>query len=116
PAMPERVHELAVALAPDLVGERLADDRAGLDRTVPGGVDVADLQVQDDRRALERLRRDDAELGELVGEHHLRVAEPELDLHETAVGYGDPAALLRAERLGVPRRRLVSASRHDVRR
>ena len=52
--------------------------------------------------AYAQARREDAELGELVGEHHGRVAESHFDLHELAAGNFDAAHLFCVERLDVP--------------
>src|SRR5215218_10745622 len=44
------------------------------------------------------------QLGELIGEHHRRVAKAQLDLHEPAAGHRDAAALLGPECPLIPRR------------
>jgi hypothetical protein len=53
-------------------------------------------------RAADREGGDSPELRELIGDHDARVAEAELDLHEPAIGDGDAATGLGAERAFVP--------------
>src|SRR5205809_1087870 len=79
PAVAERVGDLAVALAPKSVLERLPDLCAGIDRAFPQRIDVIRVQVQDSGGAPDAERRQHAELGELVCQHHRGVPEPQLD-------------------------------------
>src|SRR5579862_5967467 len=52
PAMPERILEHAVAVAPEHVGDRHRDLRAGLFRLRGRRVDILDVQVNRDRRSV----------------------------------------------------------------
>jgi hypothetical protein len=56
-------------------------------------------------RAAERERGDGPELRKLVGDHHLRLAEEQLDMHEASVRHADPAADLVAKRVRTTRPR-----------
>ena len=102
PPVPERVHDLALPLAPESVRERARNARPASHGPGPYSVDVAGLQVKDRRRAAGRGRRQRSLFRELIGHHHRRGAEPELEVDQPAVGKSDPAPLLRAEHGGVP--------------
>jgi hypothetical protein len=116
PAMAERVGDLPVALAPEGVGQRLAHLGTGVDCALPDGVHVVGRQVQHGRRAADAEGREHAHLRELIGQHHRRGAEPDLQLHQLAAGHGQPAALLRAEHRGVPLGRGRGVPDDEVRR
>ncbi len=81
---------------------------------LPKRVDVIGLEVEDGGRTPDAERREDAHLGELVREHHGRVAEPELDLHQLAARSLDPAVLLGAEDVAVPLGRPRRVADNDV--
>src|SRR5882757_10518331 len=53
PAVPERVGELAVPVAPELILQRHRDGGPGTDRPLPRGVDVGQVQVDGHRAATE---------------------------------------------------------------
>ncbi len=57
PAMTERIGDLAVAIAPELIGQRHGYDGARLDRPIEHSVDIFRVQVQNDRTAAQGLRR-----------------------------------------------------------
>src|SRR3954468_20323937 len=113
--MAERVLELAVAIAPELVGNRHGDLRAGLDRARDETVDVVDVQVNGDRRALERLRPERAPLWHLIGQHYGRVSNAHGGMHELAIGPRHPRGLLRAESQLVEIDRLGRAGTDEMR-
>jgi hypothetical protein len=68
--MPEGVGELSMAIAPELVLQRVQDLRARIHRACPKGVHVLGVEVQHGGRAAHGLRRDDVHLRELVSHHH----------------------------------------------
>src|SRR4029079_14171058 len=115
PAMTERVLDLAVAIAPELVVERLPNLGAGRDRLGERGVGIGDLESEHDRRTTDRGRREDAEFRELVGDVEHDVANAELNAHQLAVGHRDAGDLVGAERLPVEGRGASGALDDDVR-
>ena len=56
PLMTERVFQLAIAIAPEHVVQRHRDFRARAHRLFEDGVRVLDIEMDDDRRALEMFR------------------------------------------------------------
>ena len=56
PAMPERIVELPVQVAPERVRERLTDLSAGRDRLREHSLSVGDVEGEDDRGAADRRR------------------------------------------------------------
>ena len=75
PAVAEGIGELAVALAPERLGQLVPDRGAGLHRARPRGVDVLDVELEHRGRTADGQRRDDARVGELAGDVDDRVAE-----------------------------------------
>ena len=67
-------------------------------------------------RAAERIRPEDAHLGELVGDHHGGIAEAEGHLHQPAAGDGNPPFLDGAERVDIPFRGRGGAGHDQMRR
>jgi hypothetical protein len=67
PAMAEGIGELPVAFAPELIGDLVVNFRPCFERARPSGVGVSGVDLQHGRRATDRQRRDDAEVGELAG-------------------------------------------------
>lgn len=63
PFMVERVFQRSEPVAPEFVLERHRDFCAGSNGLRNDGADIFDLQVDGDRRALERLRSESAPLG-----------------------------------------------------
>jgi hypothetical protein len=82
--MAERVLQLAVAVAPEHVGDRHQDRRAGLDGLFEAGVDVLHVVVNRDRRALQRIRAECLMVGPLVGQHQHGVADLQAGVHHLA--------------------------------
>ena len=113
--MAERVGDLPVALAPEGLGQRLAHLGAAVDCALPDRVHVVGRQVQHGRGAANAERREHAHVGELIGQHHRRGAEPEFDLHQLAARDGQPSALLGLERGGVPLGRRGGIADDEVR-
>jgi hypothetical protein len=112
----KRIGDLTVAFAPEGVVEGLPHLRAGVDCTLPDRIDVVRVYVQDRGGPADAGRREDAGIGELVRQHHCRVSEPQLDLHQLSSGNREPASLLRAEHLHVPLRGRGRIADHEVRR
>ena len=90
--------------------------RAGVDRAFPDRIDVVGVQVQDGGGAADAERREDAQLGELVRQHHRGISEPQFDLHELSSGKLDATPLVGAEYLLVPLGGGCRAPDDDVRR
>ena len=63
PAMPEWILDLAVAVAPEHLADRHCGFGAGAHRLRRDRVDIFDVKMDGDRRALERLRSECAPLG-----------------------------------------------------
>ena len=104
PLVAERVAHDAVAVTPELVGQRRHHLGAGVDCPLEGGLDVGHLKVDRHRRAAECLRRRRLPvgvLGEVVVEHHHRTVDVEGGMHQPAVGMGHAAVLGGAECLDV---------------
>jgi hypothetical protein len=92
----------------------MEDLGAGVQGALPGGVGVLDGHRQRAVGATQGLRRDGTHLGELVGDHQLRVAEAQLDLHVAPFGNADAPSDLGAEGLGVPVGGASSVTNDDV--
>ncbi len=73
--MAKGVRELAVAVAPELIGNRHFDFRAGLDSAIEGRIDIFEINVQTGRGSADGLRRQAAEVGELIAQHDDGVAD-----------------------------------------
>src|SRR5215216_1478093 len=116
PLVSEGIDDLAVAVAPEHVLERLEHFCPRIHGTLPQRVDVVAVEAERDVDAVHRQRRHDAHLRELVGDHDRRVAETQLDLHELAVGDGYAPAFLGAQRLDVPARGAIGVAADEVRR
>ena len=74
--MAERIDELTVPLAPELVGKFVVDLSARLDRACPERVGVVGVDLQRCCRAADRQGREDAEVGELARDMDARIADP----------------------------------------
>jgi hypothetical protein len=88
PAVTEGVCDLPVSVSPERIPERVQNFRSSSYRTFPEAIHILDIKVQNGGCATHALRREDAHLGELIGHHHRRVAEPEFDAHELVAGQG----------------------------
>src|SRR6267378_7239395 len=75
PAVAERVLKLAVAVAPEHVGDGHGQLRAGFHRARDEGVRIVHVEVDDDWRAFERLRPEHAPLRRFVDQHDGRIAD-----------------------------------------
>ena len=115
PAMTEGISELTVTVAPEHVLQRLAYLCAGSDGLGEDGVGFGDIEREHDRSSPDGRRRQDAHLGELVGNVQEGVSETQLHGHQPAVGSRDPLDLLGSESLAVERRGAVRALDDDVR-
>jgi 7-alpha-hydroxysteroid dehydrogenase len=82
PAVAEGVGGLPVAVAPELVLQRVQHHGGCVHGTLPEDLHVLGIEMQHGGGATDGLGRKHAHLGELVGHHHRRVAEPQLDRHE----------------------------------
>jgi len=78
---------LRAGAAPKDLVKRLSHLGAAVDRPLPERLDIVGVEVQDRGGAADAERREDAQLGKLVGQHDGRVAEPQLDLHQLAAGH-----------------------------
>jgi AraC-like DNA-binding protein len=115
PAVPEGIVELAVAVAPEHVLQRLSDLGSGGDRLGEHGVGVGNLEGKDDGGSADRGRGEDAQLWELVGEVDSAVVEAQLDGHQASVRRGDSVDLFGAEGITVERGGALGALDHEVR-
>src|SRR5579862_3488557 len=75
PDMAERIDDRPHAIAIELIGDRTLNRGAGSHRLRERLVDILDVQQQADARAAERLRA--AIRVVLVGEHYVRIADPD---------------------------------------
>jgi len=117
PLMPEGVDDRAGPIAVKPIFKRPRDRGPGVERTLKGGVDVLDIHRERDSGAVERLRRTDAVLRHLVGQHEQRIADHELSMTDRfAVGAGHPETLHRTERPLVEVDRCVAAPHMQIRR
>src|SRR5215210_6564694 len=87
PLMAEGVFDLPVAVTPERIPERGKHLGPGADDPLPEPVHILGVDVEHHGRIAYALRRQDAHLWELVGHHHGRVADPELNAHQRTVGY-----------------------------
>lgn len=115
PAMAERIHHLAVAVAPEHVRRRHGDLRARRHRLLDRGIHILHVQVQRHRRALERLGPQAAPFGEVIHQHHHRIADADRGVHHFAAGSRQARQFLGVERLAVEGNRIRGAFAHDVR-
>src|SRR5262249_42739754 len=84
PDVAVRVRQRARAVAVKLVLHRTHLLRAGGDGLAEARVHVLDVEADAHRRAAQRLRAAVAHLGELVGQHDRRVADPDLGVPHLA--------------------------------
>ena len=96
--MPERILELAVAVAPELVGQFDHHARAGIDRAVPPGVGILDLQVQHHADRIGQVRTA-MMFGKMVVHHQGRTIDLQMGMHQPAIVGGMAHQFLGAERL-----------------
>src|SRR5207237_37490 len=101
PDVTERMLDLTRAIAVELVLDRSHDLGARRHRARNQRVDVVDVEMELHRRAADRRRREDAEVGILVGEHDRRAGDLELGVADSSARLREPHGLLRAERLPV---------------
>src|SRR6266704_3652911 len=116
PDVAERILELPVPLAPELVLERHRRLRARVDRLIPELVDVLRVDVHVRGGPARGGRRLRVAAGELVGHHHERVADLDHRVHQGAVRHRLPRDFFRAERLLVELDCLSCPVDHEVRR
>ena len=116
PPVTERIGELAVPVAPEHVGRRLAHLRAGRYRLGEHclGVGVGDVEGKHDRSAADRGQGKHVHLGELISDVQHAISDAQLDRHEPAVRDKGSCRLLRAERVAVELSGPRSALDHDV--
>jgi hypothetical protein len=114
PSVPEGVLELAVAVAPEHVLDRLPDRRTGGHSLREDGVGVGDVECQHHGCPADRRRCENAQLRELVGDVQDVAADAQLQRHETPVGRRDTADLLGAERVTVELAGALGALDDDV--
>src|SRR5438046_2646886 len=98
PGEAEGILHVAVAVAPELIGQRKDDRAAGGYGFLEAGVDVRHVQAQHDRPIPLGGRRA-AELREMVGEHEHGIADLDCGVHQLAARSRGPADLGCAERL-----------------
>jgi hypothetical protein len=82
PPMSEGVLEDAVTVTPGTILEREHHPGTGLDRSLEQPVRVFDVEMQRDRRAVERPRAPHTVLRELVVEEEVRVAQGHLRMDD----------------------------------
>src|SRR4029453_4728655 len=114
PFVAEGIDDLAMAVAPEHVLKRLGDLCARIQRALPESIDVVGKNAERAVDTADRERRNDSQLGELVGDHHGRVTEAKRDLHEPAVGNGYTTAFLSVESSDVPVGRGGGVATHEV--
>ncbi len=83
--MAERIDNRAEPVTVELVLDRPLQRRTGGNGFLRHRIDILEIEVQPDRRAADRRRRERAHFGVLVGQHDEAVADLEL-------GMADPAA------------------------
>src|SRR4051794_30068471 len=86
PDVAVRVLDRAGAVAVELVLDRARELAAGGQCLLHCRVDVAHVEMQLNGGAAARVRPEEAHARRLVGEHHDRIAEPELGVPDRAVG------------------------------
>ncbi len=82
PLVPERIRDLAEAVAPELVLDRHRDRRARIDRLLNDLVDILDVQEDAHGCATELLRRRQGRLRHWIGEHEHGVADLQLGVSD----------------------------------
>jgi hypothetical protein len=78
PVMPERIAQLAVAVSPKHICERLLDFGAGFDGGIKDGVDIIDVQKNAGGGAAQGLRGTAFATWRLVAQHQNRIADFDL--------------------------------------
>jgi hypothetical protein len=113
--MAEGVLQLAIPVAPELVGERHCDRSAGIHGALPPGISIIDLKM--DRHAHGRRRCAAApELREVVGEQQRVAIDAEARMHDPlAVLTISPVFLGGAEGAGIEFDRRLAAFDREVR-
>src|SRR5262252_9425611 len=102
PAVPKRIRQLPMALTPELIGELVADLRAGLKCPLPQRARIAGLDLQHRCGAADACRGENPGLRELTGHVQLAVADLQHDREYFAAGQRHPRLLTRAERALIP--------------
>jgi hypothetical protein len=115
PAVPERIIELTVAVAPEHVRKRLSDLSPRRQRPRERRLRIAHGETEDNRGPAQRRRPDHPHLRELVRDVQHAVADPQLDRHESPVGGGNPCDLLCSERVPIEPGGLIGAANDEVR-
>src|SRR6266498_1235459 len=115
PDVAERILELPVPLAPELVLEWHRRLRARVDRLIPELVDVLRVDMHVRRGPARGGRRLRVATGELVGHHHERVADLDHRVNQCAVRHRLAGDFRRAERLLVQLDRAYRPVHHKVR-
>src|SRR5207245_3440965 len=116
PDVAERILQLPVPLAPELVLEWHGGRCTRGEGLVPELVDILRVHVQIERRPPGRVGRFRVATRELVRHHHERVADLDHRVHERAVRHPLAGDLLRAERFLVELDRLRCSVDYKVRR
>src|SRR6266540_3485289 len=98
PLVPERIRDLAEAVAPELVLDRHRHGRARVDRLLNDLVDVLDVQEDADGCATELLRRRQGRLRHWIGEHEHGVADLQLGVSDGVLRTRHAPTLLCTER------------------
>jgi hypothetical protein len=114
PAVPERVFDLAVPVAPEHVRQGLTHLGAGRDRLREHRIRVGHSESEHDRCAADRRRGEHAHFGELISDVQHAVADAQLHGHQPPVGRRDPFDLLRAERVAVEAGSALGDLNNDV--
>ena len=114
PAVPERVIELPVPIAPERVLQRLADLGAGGDRLREDRVRIGDVKRQHHGSPTDGGWGEDPHLWKLVGHVEEAVIDAQLNRHEPAIRSRDPLDLFGAERVAVEGGSAVGALNDDV--
>src|SRR5215471_19912793 len=112
PPVSERIDDAPAPIAPELIADGHGHLAAGRHRPIEQGVAVLDVDPKGGRRAAQGFGAFRAH--HRVVEHHARITDPDLRVHELSVRPRAAAQLLGAERLLVPidrRRALVEGER-----
>src|SRR5262249_7341135 len=97
PAVTERIDDHAITIAPEHIRDWHSVPGTRPDRARDEAIDVIHIEVDGDRRALERLGRKRATPRHFIDEHHPCATDLDRGVHEFSVLARQPHSLHRAE-------------------